>query len=190
MESHDLIWWPLGALAFQASGRTSVSYPIEVGLCAWHAPDEPLRRWSALVSPAHRWREYGEGDVDAKVVHGLRPADLDVGLGPTDTVWLLNAHASGIEVLWCDGGAWDVHLLRVLTRASAVRPAFGIGHVGLLTVGWPDGSTGPMRASLDAHPPTHRAGPDAERLVRALAVGAAVAVPGVVDLLDGKGRHG
>ena len=178
----ELLPWPLVALDFEASSLGSSSYPIEVGLCIWDGPDEPIRGWSTLIKPTETWLAQGEWNPASATIHGINPDELLTGMEPTDVVAALNSLV-GDRPAWCDGGAYDVHWARTLTRASGILPIFQIGHWDMLTS--PLDQTEYMRMVrwLDRAPPRHRARDDAERLIKALARGLRLQHGSSLDLL-------
>jgi hypothetical protein len=163
--------WPLITLDFEASALDPRSYPIEVGICRWSTPDGPLEVWSTLIDPHSAWTAYGIWSEASEKVHGISLAELvDHGRSPTDTVTILNTLLAG-EACYCDGGSYDLDWARKLSAASDVPAQIKLGNwYMLMNQLAPDGYA---RASewMDATVTPHRAGPDAENLMRAIAIG-------------------
>ena len=166
----ELLPWPLVTLDFEASSLGPHSYPIEVGICVWSGPHEPIRGWSTLIAPTDVWLAHGDWDPVSASIHGIDPAELSAGMDPTQAVDALNAIV-GERPVWCDGGAYDVHWARTLVGASGVRPIFQLGHWDMLTARLEELQYMRMVRWLDRAPPRHRARDDAERLIKALARG-------------------
>lgn len=166
----DTLPWPLHTIDFEASSLDDGTYPIEVGICRWTAPTAAIEGWSTLIAPTPHWREHGSWWPASQEVHGIGRDELAEGMAPTEVVHTLNAITRAHPV-FCDGGAHDVHWLRMLADASGVRPAFPIGDFDHLAVELDQ--TGYMRMVhwLDRAPTRHRARDDAERLMKAIARG-------------------
>lgn len=107
---------------------------------------------------------------------------LEGGLPAPDVAVLLN-EAAGASVVWCDGGGYDAHWLRALFQAGGLKPGFVLGNWHALLRSLPDVSREHAMAVLEAVPPRHRAGADAEQLMHALAAG--IAVTGYLTLTAG-----
>lgn len=163
--------WPLITLDFEASALDPRSYPIEVGICRWSTPSGPFEIWSTLIDPQSSWTAYGVWNEASEKVHGISLAQLvDEGRSPTNTVAILNELVGG-QACYCDGGSFDLDWARKLSAVSKIRPSFKLGDwdmlMGLLP---PDGYREAIQW-IEKTPTPHRAGPDAERLMRAVAVG-------------------
>ena len=162
--------WPLFTIDFEASSLVPGSYPIEVGVARWAAPDRPIGSWSTLIRPIPLWRTAGSWSAEAEAVHGLRRDELDEGLDPPEVLSALN-RIVGTHAAFCDGGESDFGWARRLVLAAGFMNTFRMGDVDMLTGRCDaDGFTRMVRW-LDANPAPHRAGPDAERLMLALAHG-------------------
>jgi len=68
--------WPLITLDFVASALHTHSFPIEVGICRWRAPDAPLESWSTLILPTNYWLIVGIRSDQSQKVHGISHEDL------------------------------------------------------------------------------------------------------------------
>lgn len=165
--SESILQWPLSALDFEASSLDDDSYPIEIGVARWRAPDAPLEVWSTLIRPPEEWsRRRWSGR--SQEVHGIRREELEDGMDPIDA--LLRANSLIGRMVFCDGGQSDLRWLGGLEDAAGrdatflLRDADALGSV-LHPRRWRR-----MARWLDRAKPRHRAGPDAERLLRALAV--------------------
>lgn len=162
--------WPLFTIDFEASSLAPGSYPIEVGIARWVAPDRPIEGWSTLIQPVQSWRETGSWTADAQAVHGIRREELENGLTPAETLSMLNGIV-GRHAAFCDGGASDFGWARRLVLAAGFMNEFRLGDFDMLTGRCdPDGYARLVRW-LDLTPAPHRAREDAERLMQALARG-------------------
>ena len=162
--------WPLFTIDFEASSLAPGSYPIEAGVARWQAPDHPIECWSALIRPVQLWRETGSWTADAQAVHGIRRDELEDGLDPPEILsilnWIVGPHAA-----FCDGGESDFGWARRLVLAAGFMNTFRMGYVDMLIGRCDDEGYARLVRWLDANPAPHRAGPDAERLMQALAHG-------------------
>lgn len=170
----ELFSWPIATLDFEASALGRNSYPIEVGVCVWAKPDQPIRGWSALIAPTATWLANGKWDAEAAAIHRIRPEELLAGSQPAEVIAALNT-ILGTSRAWCDGGACDRYWARTLADASVIRPTFGLGEWGMLKARLDKNSHERLLQWLEAAPPRHRARDDAERLLKAL--GQALDIP-------------
>lgn len=165
--------WPLMVLDFEASGLSADSYPIEVGVCLWRSPADPLEGWSTLIRPTGDWLRDGEWSVASQTIHGIDRGDLDGGLTPTDTVSILDSllDCAHDRTVWVDGGPFDLHWAKRLAAASSAPLRMKIGDFDALAgrLG-PDGYRDLVKF-IDRSPIPHRARADAERMVQAIAHG-------------------
>jgi hypothetical protein len=124
----DDLPWPVMVLDFEASGLSAASYPIEVGVCLWRSPADPLEGWSTLIRPTDDWLRNGEWSVASQNIHGIDRGELDGGLTPTDTVAIFDGilDAAHDRMVWVDGGPFDLHWAQ---RKRPVCPAFRCGAV-------------------------------------------------------------
>ena len=165
--SEALLRWPVAAIDFEASSLDADSYPIEVGIARWRGPEEPIETWSTLIRPPRAWRSRRWSRASQEV-HGIRPEQLEDGMDPADALRRLNALAG--RAAFCDGGPSDLRWLGGLEDAAGsdatflLRDADALGSI-LHPRRWRR-----MARWLDRAKARHRAAPDAERLVRALAV--------------------
>lgn len=186
--SHAPTWrtvlpWPIAILDFEASSLDEDSYPIEVGLALWPAPDESILGWSTLICPVGDWVRRGHWSPASAKVHGIRGSDLLAhGQSPERIASALNEALGPGAVAWCDGGPYDAHWARALFKAGGVRQSFALGDwhrlVPLL------GAPARERALtwLKDAPTRHRARADAEQLLFALAHAVGVEVGPAQDL--------
>ena len=179
VERVRVIPWPLFTIDFEASTLGPGSFPIEVGVCRWTGPDRPIEGWSTLIKPTSRWAKEGLWSASAQEVHGIRRSELQSGMRPIDTIRALNAiiqqHAA-----FCDGGASDLGWARRLVLAAEIANTFKLGDFDMLTgLCDPEGYARLVRW-LDRNPAPHRARPDAERLMGALAEGLGIRHTGFI----------
>lgn len=99
-------------------------------------------------------------------------SELSAGMAAQDVAALLNDKL-GSGLVWCDGGPYDAHWLRTLFSISNLKPSFALGNWSALLLSLPDAHRESAMAALEAAPPRHRAGADAEQLMRALEAGLA-----------------
>lgn len=162
--------WPLFTIDFEASSLDDGSYPIEIGVCRWAAPDRSIEGWSSLIRPIQSWVDHGSWSSASACVHRIPRQDLSLGMTPTDVIAALNAIV-GDAAAFCDGGAYDFHWARMLARASGVRATFKIGDFDHLASELEQLAYMRFVRWLDRAPTRHRARDDAERLMKALARG-------------------
>lgn len=178
--------WPLVALDFEASSLDQDSYPIEVGLALWPAPDEPVLGWSALIRPAGDWTRRGHWSPASAKVHGIRGDELLAhGHEPARVAAALNAALGPGGVAWCDGGPYDAHWARTLFQAGGVEPVFVLDDWHRLAAMLGPEARGRAFTRLRRAPARHRARADAEHLLLALAHAAGVE-PGPTGDLAGR----
>ena len=175
--------WPLAVIDFEASSLDQDSYPIEIGLALWPAPDEPILGWSALIRPAGDWVRCGHWSPVSAKVHGIRGSDLLAhGRSPERIASALNEALGPGAVAWCDGGPYDAHWTRALFKAAGVRPTFALSDwhrlVPLLGAPARERALTWLKDALAQH----RARADAEQLLFALAHAVGVDVGPAQDL--------
>ena len=177
------LFWPIAVLDFEASSLDDDSYPIELGLALWPAPDEPILGWSTLIRPVGDWMRRGHWSPASAKVHGIQGSDLLAhGRSPERFALALNEALGPGAVAWCDGGSYDAHWAGALFEAGGVRPSFVLGdwHRFVVLPG-PQARERALAWLKDA-PTRHRARADAERLLFALAHAAGVEVGPAQDL--------
>ena len=178
--------FPLVTIDFEASSLDDDSYPIEVGLALWPAPDKPVFGGSALIRPAGLWVRGGHWSPASAKVHGIQASDLLAhGMDPAPIAAALNRLLGPGGTAWCDGGVYDAHWAGALFAAAGVRAGFALGDWhGLAALLGGEGQTRALawRAQAGVR---HRARADAERLVLALAHGMGAEVGPVRDLVLG-----
>lgn len=163
----DAMPWPIITIDFEASSLDDGTYPIEVGVCRWSAPDRPIEGWSTLIVPIPAWRDHGSWSPASQEVHGIRREELDTGMTPTQAVIALNTIV-GTKTASCDGGPYDLNWARMLAGASGVRATFQIGDFDALT-GHCDQAGYMPHAAMDG---TRAAAPPCSRRRRAADEGA------------------
>jgi len=159
--------FPLVVVDFEATALTLESYPIEVGVARAVNSADPVSSWSALIVPDPTWNVSAQWDPDAERVHGISRWELRSGTSARDVMTALNAWAGDVDIVWCDGGRYDASWLRTLAEAACVEPNFALGDLSaVLAANYNRCDSYLEFISRSAAP--HRAGPDAERICRAL----------------------
>lgn len=162
--------WPLFTLDFEASGLGELTYPIELGIARWTQPDAPIESWSVLIKPIPAWLKHRVWMPESETIHGITRDELQHGVCPR---WALE-HANallGDHTAFCDGGEHDLRWLRHLAHAAHVPPSFELAEWKMIAGSLrPDQRSRMMRWQAE-EPIRHRAGADAMRHLRALAVG-------------------
>lgn len=153
----------LETLDFEASGMRG--YPIEVGVAIYDPGQPTIAVWSSLIRPATDWLQTMSWDPVAAQIHGIAPTSLKSAPAAFDVGHQLNALLGPIGVAYCDGGRFDERWLYLLMQECPEPCLFELRDAGALeeTLGiQPSG----IFERDDAEPIAHRAGPDAERLLR------------------------
>lgn len=199
-----LLPWPLVVIDFEASSLDLDSYPIEVGIACWPAPDEPVFGWSALIRPAGVWTRQGHWSPASAKVHGIRGSDLVAsGHTPERVATALNTALGPGGIAWCDGADYDAHWTTTLFKAANIRPTFTLGDWHRLAAMLGPAARERALDWIQRAQARHRARDDAEQLLLALvhAVGAEVGpvqdldqrMPVLASMAsshDGVGQHG
>lgn len=165
--------WPLYTIDFEASSLGPGSYPIEVGVCRWVSPTQPIEGWSTLIKPIPAWTEQGTWSPQSQEVHGINNVELVSGATPATAVTALNAIIER-HTAFCDGGQFDFAWARRLVLAAKVTNTFKLGDFDMLTGRCDHAGYTRLVRWLDRAPARHRARDDAERLMKALARGLGV----------------
>lgn len=174
----------IATIDFEASALRG--YPIEVGVARWDRGADVIGVWSTLVRPIPNWRDDPDRwwDPAAEAVHGIKPSDLDRGLRPRAAMAVVNAIVAG-PVAYCDGGPFDAQFLGRLSDAAGFGPSFRLGGLSALAgAAGLDGAGRARAAALLAEGEAsvaHRAGPDALRILLAVAAATGCA-PTIVAL--------
>ena len=161
--------WPLAVIDFEASGLGSTTYPIEVGVAVWLGPKERVSVWSRLIRPDARWVRDLDWFELSQQVHGISPRDLVDGASPEAVMHELNRRLGGIGQAHCDGGKQDLHWMTTLRMDAGVPATFVLSS---LRSSIPDAGEEDwirMHDWLKHNPAPHRAGPDVENIVGAIA---------------------
>lgn len=166
----DKLPWPLVTITLEASSLDARSYPIEVGICRWDAPEQPLQSWSTLIKPTQAWRTRGSWSTAAQAAHHIARDELDAGLSPHETALVLDSLIGG-SIALCAGGQYDHHWRSTLYRAAGSTPDWRLadwdGLTGMMDqMGYMD-----MLRWMERRPARHSARYDAERLMQAVAIG-------------------
>ncbi len=177
MVNHSLFPWPLVTLDFEASSLLPGTYPIEVGVCRWVGPGQPLEGWSTLIKPTAKWVELGVWSPDSALVHGIAREDLEAGLEPQAALERLNSIIGFRGHALVDGGEHDVRWLNMLVGASLDRAIFRLSDFDHVALRLEREGYARVVRYLDLTPVPHRALDDAVRLMRALAEGLGVDQP-------------
>jgi len=184
-DSRACLSWPVIAIDFEASSLEQDGYPIEVGVAAWFAPDQPVLGWSTLIRPTWDWTSNGHWSVASAKVHGIRGGDLVAhGREPGIIAATLNEVVGAGAVAWCDGGPYDAHWLTALFKAGKVQPAFTLGDWDRLVGSLDRAERERAWTWLERAPSRHRARQDAEALLLALIEGIGVEPRSGGDLAD------
>lgn len=160
---------------FEASGLGPGSFPIEVGVCRWTEPDDPFLTWSSLISPHPNWLAQGTWAGEAQDLHGIDIDSLQSGLNCTGAVENLNAIVGG-HIAFFDGGSHDLNWLGMLRRGSDVQLNLRYGDFNMLISSMSHAQRSRYSDFKSSTPAPHRAGPDARRLMSAIACGLGVEV--------------
>lgn len=178
MELSDLpsgrLPWPLFTIDFEASGLGEFTYPIEIGITRWETCEAAFETWSTLIRPPKAWREHRIWNQAAERIHGLSRDQLDDGASPHEALLRAN-EIIGTQLAFCDGGEHDLRWLLHLAQAAGVGPSFQLADWGALGSLLTPEQFLSMNQRLGAEPASHRAGADAERLMKGLSVGLGVA---------------
>lgn len=172
--------FPLFTLDFEASSLEHMSYPIEIGIARWDGPGSHIAGWSTLITPTKQWCASESWTKEAQDLHGLAPSDLAHGISPATALTLANRLASE-QTAYCDGGKYDMYWLTRLSGAAGKNPDFSLGSWKGLIDMLEAQSQEAVEQWMEDNPSIHRARPDAERLLRALAH-AANQTPDIIDL--------
>ena len=172
--------WPLFTIDVEASGLGEFTYPIEIGITSWPSPEAEISTWSTLISPPPAWRQHRIWSREGQAIHGITRDQLEVGSTPLEALAKAN-ELIGPHLAFCDGGEHDLRWLLHLAQAAAIRPSFRLGDWRSLVGALPGAQHAQMTRWFSAEPVVHRAGPDAERLMKGLAAGLMAAGCGVAE---------
>ena len=158
--------FPLGVIDFEATSLDASSFPIEIGIAIARDAASTIAVWSTLIKPDPDWNIGAAWDPDAERIHGIRRGDLAAGIEAADVIHHANALLAEVATVCCGDAKYDPMWLVTLGRVGgSVTPSFDLVDAA--------GIVGPVgRAQLANQLATtnapHRAGPDAERLCRAV----------------------
>ena len=169
--------WPLHAIDVEASSLDEGSYPIEVGVAIWRAPDAPILGWSSLIHPTDNWSRHGHWSRASAKVQGISGDILRADGQAPDQVAAVLSGILGVATAWCDGGRYDAYWIRRLFTATARRRSFALGDWHGLIRTFAPAEREVALAVLEDGKPQHRAREDAERLLATLARVIGVAPP-------------
>lgn len=153
----------IATIDFEASGTDG--YPIEVGVAIYDSQRSFLSVWSSLIRPTVAWLQTMKWEPVAAQIHGIARAEITDAPTAFDVGRQLNELLAPIGVAYCDGWKWDSRWLHLLMEECPEHCSFQLCDAGAL------GRTLGIRPSAlfedDDEPPLdHRAGSDAERLLR------------------------
>lgn len=153
-------------LDFEACGLSDTSWPIEVGVSMLRGGR--VETWSSLIRPEDDWDQSEWSEASAEI-HGILMADLDYAPPAAVVARQLLDRMSGRIVLSDAPGyerLWLNRLLEVVGRRDAIRIQDYHVVTTLVLSDDPDGLDRMLEWLACSQVP-HRAGPDAERMVRA-----------------------
>lgn len=179
---HSALPWPLFTLDFEASSLNAGTYPIEVGVCRWGGPDQPMEGWSTLIRPTASWIERGAWSTRSALIHGIRREDLEKGVEPEEALARLNSIIGFRGRAFVDGGEHDAHWLNMLIDASSDGAIFSLANFIRLSLHLDDDQQARLDRYLELTPTPHRALDDSRRLMRSLAAGLGIDQPEAVSI--------
>lgn len=152
----------------EASGLGAGSWPIEVGL-AWVEAGE-VRSWSSLIRPEPGWDEEAWSLV-SQDVHGIGRRELDAAPSARSVAEELLARVAGRPV-FSDAPEFDMRWARRLLDAQPSPAGLRVLELDQ-AIGAVCGAQGAdwTYERLERSRTPHRAGPDAERMLRAVLYG-------------------
>ncbi len=111
-------FFPPSSIDVEASGFSSYSYPIEVGVARSDG-----RRWCSLIKPLPQWQHW---DDEAEAVHGISRAHLYThGIAPEHVCAELNQFL-GDQTVYSDGWVVDYPWLVKLYAACGMHMSFKV----------------------------------------------------------------
>ncbi len=175
--------WPLAMLDIEASSLDQDSYPIEVGVAVWPAPNAPIAGWSTLILPTEHWLRHGHRSRKASALHLIPDAELLAqGRPPAQAAAMLNVALEQTAVAWCDGGDYDLYWLDRLFAASGLKIGFEIGDWRSLVARLSDPARERVTDFRKRQPSHHRALRDAVGLLEAIAYALDISLPQAATL--------
>lgn len=165
--SSDLAW-PIVSLDFEASGLSQGTYPIEVGVAWWTAPDQGINVWSTLIQPAPEWTAHGVWSAESQKIHRIPRASLEDGLSVRAVMHHLTAIIGVGGMALTDNFHHDAYWLTRLATAANASQSFALAPWSMLHQALSLTQAQRMWAYSSQTPPPHRAGPDAEINIRLL----------------------
>lgn len=152
----------VATIDFEASSTDG--YPVEVGV-AIHMSDRPtISVWSSLIKPTTAWLKAMTWDPAAAQIHGIARHELENAPTAWNVAAQLNALLAPYGVAYCDGYRYDHRWLFLLMQECSETYAFELHDASQL--GRRLGVAPSALFESDSHPTAHRAGPDAEALLR------------------------
>lgn len=162
--------WPILTIDFEASSLEDDGYPVEVGMARWRTTASPIEVWSSTLRPHRDWLSRGRSDKSSAAVHGITRSEIDAGMTALRAVRMLDWIADEAPA-FCDGGVHDAYWMTRLAKAAGRSCSFPLADWDAMMCSLPAEAQQKAERWLGRHPVPHRAGPDAERLLRALAAG-------------------
>ncbi len=173
--------WPIVTIDFEASSLAKDSYPIEVGVARWDSPEQPIRTWSSLIRPPREWLAR-TWSPHSQEVHGIPREALENGMDPSAIVDALD-EIVGSRRAFCDGGTHDLRWLAGLEDAAGRETSFGLSDWDWIEGRLHQSQWKRMDRWRRTRPARHRAGCDAERMLKGLAAGLVVTYGDVLRML-------
>lgn len=178
LRADDLIW-PLTTLDFEASGLGPKTYPIEVGIAIWEAPDKPIQTWASLINPIQDWIENGDWQENAERIHNIARSSLVDGITPTQALENLNSILGNDAHAYCNGDRHDRHWMEQLSKAAGDLPVIVLEDLDDILYSLTVEQYDTFQDYCSKNPAPHRAGPDAILQIKALAYSLGLAEPDV-----------
>jgi hypothetical protein len=177
LEARDLAW-PIRTIDFEASSLHKLSYPIEVAISIWTSPEDPIGvTWHTLVGETADWRAKGLWSEESQKIHGIDRAALIDAPEPSRIMAQANQIATVGSVALCDGGGYDSFWMQRLADAAKTRPSFLLGPMSLIVAFMDDDQKERFATHQADATDAHRAAPDAERHLTAIAHALGIKAP-------------
>src|SRR3546814_3399693 len=109
----------------EASGLEECTYPIEIGIAAWRAPNLPVETWSSLISPPMAWGQHRIWSREGEAVHGISREELAGGISPLEALTKANELIGG-HTAYCEGGEHDRSEEHTSELQSLMRNSYAV----------------------------------------------------------------